>query len=719
MQISLPQIVFIYLLAVAFGVFGWTLSRFTLVLSVGRKETRSFGDLGARIGDVFKFFLGQQSVAREKSSRHHLLIFWGFLVITLGTAEILLNGVIPAFSFQLFGKTFNAGFKMLLDVTNLLVLGVIGYSVYRRVKLKPNLIPMNFDAALILGMIAALCVSHFLAHGFHFVAAKGVDPRFLAPSYGPPGDPSYMPISGLVYAIFGGVSAHTAHAISTFNYWLHVIIVLFFLNYIPYSKHLHLLGALPNIFLRNRSQAGVMPKLDLEDESQWGVGRYEQFGWKSLLDSYACTECARCSNSCPAYTTGKPLSPMHLVHDIKYEMFERGELLVRLSPAGRRAIDSGDPTGEATPSVTQADKELLATLAAKPPLIGGRIKEETLWACTTCGACEETCPVFIEHPMKILEMRTNLVLEQGKQPAEWARMFRGLENNQNPWGVGSDQRMEWAKRYDIPVMSEVKAAGHDPEYLVWIGCAGSFDDRGQKIARDWIALLQQAGIDFAVLGVEEGCTGDAARRAGNEFLFQTLAETNIELFKQYGVKKILVTCPHCYHSFKNEYPRFGGEYEVWHHAHFLPKLIAEGKLKPTAGFKEEVVFHDPCYLGRWNKEYEAPREVLQKATGRAPTEMPRGREKSFCCGAGGAKLWAEEEEPYVNVNRTQEAVDSGAKVIGTACPFCNSMLNDGLKTLNKDEDFSVLDIAQVLARATGAKIKRAEETKGAAPAEEE
>ncbi|MBW2731026.1 MAG: (Fe-S)-binding protein [Deltaproteobacteria bacterium] len=710
---TLSQGMMIFLLAVAFGIFGWTLSRFIKVLSLGRRGQRAFTDWGGRIGDVLQFFFAQRSVAREKASYHHLLIFWGFLIIAVGTLEILLNGVIPAFSFELLGKPFNAAFKFVLDITNFAVMGVILYAVYRRVVLKPSLIPMNWDAALILGMIFTLCFTHFLAHGFHFVAADGVGTRFIPDSVGPPGSASYMPIAGAVYTAFNGVSTETAHIISTISYWIHVMIVLFFLNYIPYSKHLHLLGAMPNILLRNKEQSGLMPKLDLEDENDWGVGRYEQFGWKSLLDSYACTECARCSNHCPAFNTDKPLSPMHLVHDIKYEMFERGEILARVSPAGRKAIDACDPTGEEHPDVTDSDKELMAELVKMPPLIGGRIKEETLWACTTCGQCEEICPVFIEHPLKIMQMRTNLVLEQEKQPAEWVRMFRGMENNQNPWGLGSDSRMDWAKRYDIPIMAEKKSA----EYLLWIGCAGSFDDRGQKISRDWIALLQQAGVDFAVLGEEEGCTGDAARRAGNEFLFQMMAEANIEMFGEYGVKKILAACPHCVHSFKHEYPAFGGNYEVWHHSQFLEKLLAEGKLKADNKQKEKVVFHDPCYLGRWNKEYDKPRAVLQHATGAAPVELERHHDKSFCCGAGGAKLWAEEEEPYVNVNRAREAVESGATVIGTACPFCNSMLMDGLKNLDKDEEMDVLDIAQVLARASGAKIRlkeEAEDTEGSA-----
>lgn len=706
------QIAFICLLVVAFGLFGWTMSRLTLVLLQGRRDQDRFGDWGARLGDVLAFFFGQRTVAREKMSLHHLPIFWGFLVITVGTIEILVNGVIPSFSYALLGDPVNRAFKAALDLTNGIVLLVIGFAFYRRIVRRPNLIPMNFDAGLILGMIGTLCATHFLAHGLHFVAAADVPARFQHVPFGPTADMGVMPVSAAVFHLFSGLSPDTAHWLSGASYWVHVLIILFFLNYIPYSKHQHLLGALPNILLRNRGQAGVMPKLDLEDERQWGVGRYEQWNWKALLDSYACTECARCSNNCPAMATDKPLSPMHLILDIKDEMQVRGELLARLSPAGRSALEAGDVDGE-THEIPSTDRDVLKRIKALPPLIGGRIKEETLWACTTCGACETNCPVFIEHPLKIMRMRTNLVLEHSKQPPELARIFRGIENNQNPWGVGADQRMDWAADLDIPVMAEKGGA----EYLVWIGCAGSFDDRGKRISREWVGLLQQAGVDFAVLGDEEGCTGDAARRAGNEFLFQMMAEANVETLKQYDVKKVLVSCPHCYHSFKNEYPAFGGNYEVWHHSQFLDKLVKEGKLTPKEAAKERVVFHDPCYLGRWNKEYDAPRSVVSAATaGRPAGEMPRHHGKSFCCGAGGARLWVEEDEPRVNVVRTREAVAAGAQTIATACPFCNVMLGDGLKALDKDEEVRVLDIAQILAQSVGSRPKL-KETEGQASAD--
>lgn len=669
---SLRQLVFSALLLASFAFFAATLTRMARVMLKGRHFDGAFQDMPRRIGDVLLYFFFQRTVAREALSWHHLPIFWGFLIITLGSAEVLVNGVVPAFSFELFGTTFNNIFKGALDVTNLVVLCAVIYALLRRLIKKPRLLPFNFEAGLILGMIGLLCISHFLMHGFSGHAVKT------------------MPISMVFAGFSAGMGGGTAHVIAELNYWLHVGILLFFLNYIPYSKHIHLLGALPNILTRNRKQPGILPKLDLEDEDQWGVGRYEQFHWKSLLDTYACTECARCSNNCPAFNTGKPLSPMHLIHDIRYEMAERGAELLKLSP-GVKAVVSEDDDNAVEP--TAADKVIIEALENKPPMVGGRIKDDTLWACTSCGACEAVCPVFIEHPQKIIEMRQHLVLAESRMPPELARMFRGMENNMNPWGIGSDQRMDWAEGLDIPVMSEKGNA----DYLVWIGCAGSFDDQAKKISIAWVKLLQKAGVDFAVLGLEEGCTGDAARRAGNEFLFQMMAETNVELFNEYKVKKILTTCPHCYHSFKNEYPQFGGSYDVYHHTEFLQQLVEEGRLESGNSQSGSVVYHDPCYLGRWNGIYDEPRELLKSTCGgAAPVEMERHGYKSFCCGAGGAHMWMEEEGERVNVNRTQEAVATGAKTIATACPFCNVMVSDGVKALDKEEEVEVLDVAQML-----------------------
>jgi len=679
----MQRIIFAVLLLAAFGGFAWTLSRFIRVMLRGRKFEGTFENKTARFGDVLLYFLFQRSVAREWASRHHLLIFWGFLVITVGTAELMVKGVFPGFSYSMImGQTLDHLFKTVLDLTNLVVLVVMGWAVFRRIVIRPKLIPMSFDAALILGMIAMLCVTHFLMHGYGMLAATVVH--------------DHLPVSAfLARRLDAGVE--TAALVSQVNFWIHMVIVLFFLNYIPYSKHIHLLGALPNIALRNRGQKGIMPRLDLEDETRWGASVYERFDWKSLLDTYACTECARCSTNCPAYNTDKPLSPMHLIHDLRDEMRERGGHLVQLSPgldptAGEEQGEGDAKKVEPTPQ----DKQILKQLEQMPPMVGGRITDETLWACTTCGACEAVCPVFIEHPLKILQMRTHLVLAESRMPAELARMFRGIENNMNPWGIGSDQRMDWAAGLEVPTLEEKGSA----EYLVWIGCAGAFDDRAKKLSRTWVQLLQRAGVDFAILGLEEGCTGDPARRAGNEFLFQMMAESNIETLNNYKVKKILVTCPHCYHSFKNEYSQFGGNYEVQHHTQFIRKLLAEGKLKPSREIDGVMTYHDSCYLGRWNEIYREPRDVLARISGgRQPVEMARTGYKSFCCGAGGARMWMEEDAPRVNVVRTEEALGTGARTIATACPFCMVMLTDGIKAKDKDEEVRVMDIAELVFEA--------------------
>jgi len=673
----ISRIVFGVLLLVAFCGFGYTVNRFVAFMRKGRKFDGTFDQKSARFGDVLLYFFFQKSVAREWASRHHLLIFWGFLIITVGTLELMVKGLFPSFSYaMILGHTLDGAFKALLDWTNAVVLAIMLYAYFRRIVLRPKLIPLSGDAALILGMISLLCITHFVMHGAG-IAGGAPEPA--------------LHVSTVVAGFFGQLSPETAGTLVTVNFWVHMLIVLFFLNYIPYSKHIHLIGAFPNIALRKRGQKGVLAKLDLEDEKQWGVSCYERFSWKSLLDTYACTECARCSTNCPAWNTDKPLSPMALIHDVRDEMRVRGAKLIQLTPGVDPTAGDGE-TPEGAPKPSERDQAILKELGEAPPLVGGRVKDETLWSCVTCGACEAVCPVFIEHPEKIIQMRTHLVLAESRMPSELARMFKGLENNQNPWGIGSDKRMDWAEGLEVPVMAEKGSA----EYLVWIGCAGSFDDRAKKISRTWVQLLQRAGVDFAVLGLEEGCTGDAARRAGNEFLFQMMAEQNIETFKGYNVKKILVTCPHCYHSFKNEYPAFGGNYEVIHHTQFLQQLIAEGKLKPTQKQGGLMTYHDSCYLGRWNEIYQPPRELLAGVAKQAPVEMAHTGYKSFCCGAGGGRMWMEEAAPRINTRRTEEALATGASTIATACPFCMVMLTDGIKAADKEDQVKVLDILEVI-----------------------
>jgi len=681
-------IIFGVLLALAFAAFGRTIHAMVRAAGRGSSDPRPRLDqLPRRLASVLIYFFGQRKVAEEgpqhMTSKHHLFIFWGFLVITVGTGELLVSGLIPSFNFGvILPEPAHIGLRTVIDLFNAVVLAMIGWALFRRIVIRPRLIPMNLDAGVILGAIGALMVTHFLFHGFSGAAALAAGHEVE------PG----APVSGMVARWLSPLDAGAAATGAAAAFWLHTGVLLTFLNYLPYSKHIHLLGALPNIFLRNLSARKLdMPKLDLEDENQWGVGRFEQLSWKSLVDTYACTECARCSNYCPAYNTGKNLSPMQLIHDIRYEMTDRDALAAeRESLQARRDAVAGHDREE----IEQRLVDLEARIEAMPPMVGGRIADETLWACTTCGACQEVCPVFIEHPLKIIQMRQNLVLAQERVPAELGRAFRNIERQSNPWGISNEKRMDWADGLEVPTIETNPA----PEYILWVGCAGAFDSRIIKQTRAMVKLLEAAGVNYAVLGHMEACTGDPARRAGNEMLFQMQAEANIETLNGTGVTKVVTSCPHCLHTLRQDYPQFGGNYDVVHHTQLLARLVAEGKLVPEKRVATRVTYHDSCYLGRWNGEFEAPRAIL------AGMDLPRGlaeparnKKHGFCCGAGGARMFMEEEPPRVNENRTDELLATGADAIAVACPFCNIMITDGVKARDADERVTVRDVSELLA----------------------
>ena len=442
--------------------------------------------------------------------------------------------------------------------------------------------------------------------------------------------------------------------------------ILFFGNYLPYSKHFHILTSVPNIFFMNLEPMGRLKPLDLENSERFGVSKVEDLTWKSMLDGYTCTECGRCRVVCPTALTGKPLDPKVFIGEVR------------------------DAVYEATPA-------LLGEKSAKPQkdLIGGWISEDTIWACTTCGFCTTACPVFIVPAVdKIIEMRRHLVLEKAEFPKEMQTAFRGMETNGNPWGMAAASRADWAG--GLPVVTMREAKGKDIEVLFWVGCAGSYEDRAKRVSRALVEILHEAGVSFAILGTEETCTGDSARRMGNEYLFQTLAKQNIEVLNGHGVKKIVTNCPHCMNCLKNEYGDFGGTYEVLHGSQLVADLIASGRVQMAGEIPETITFHDPCYLGRYNGAYEAPRQILQSIPGLKLTELPRSREKGLCCGAGGGRMWMEEKlGTRINQTRMKEISESGAGSVGVSCPFCMVMIGNAKEEIGATtQPFDVLELAR-------------------------
>ena len=434
------------------------------------------------------------------------------------------------------------------------------------------------------------------------------------------------------------------------------------------------MAAAPNIFFSRLTPRGRLKKINLEDESQtsFGAGKLEELPWKAILDGYACTECGRCNEFCPTYNTNKPLKPRSLIVNLRHHAEKKGHALY---------------------TKNEASEEL------KKDMIQDVFTEDAIWDCTSCGACVEACPVYIEHVDHIIEMRRSLVLMQGKMEPEAQAVFNNWENHSNPWGLPQATRGDWAKDLGIPLLKD----NANVEYLYYVGCAASFDKQAQKIAVSFSKLLQKAGVSFGILGEEEKCNGESCRRLGNEYLAQQMIQDNISVLKKYNVKKILVNCPHCLNTLKNEYPDFDAHFEVTHHSVFLKKLMDEGKLKLRSHSREggnlldKITFHDPCYLARYNDITEAPRDLLQLSSGEKPLEMERNRKKGFCCGAGGGRMWLEEKRgSRINVNRVEEAISTGAKTIAASCPFCITMLQDGLNAKNKETEIQTKDISEIL-----------------------
>jgi len=634
------------------------------LVRLGRPVSRRT-DLGTRVGREGAEVLGQRKLfQRFVPGLMHALIFWGFLVLLTTIAEVIGELVQPDFELPLIGGT--RGLVLVQDVFAAGVFVGLAIAVAIRLFQRPERFvgSHRVEAYRILGLIFWIIATLFLARGAR-----------IAVGYAP--DTWWSPVSTAISHLIGWLPSGWARPIMWTFLWLHLGLILGFLVYLGYSKHLHIATSFLNVFFastRPRGRLSPLP-IDLEalegGDASLGAATIEDLTWKQSLDLYACTECGRCQDACPAWNTGKPLSPKLLIMNLRDHLFEEGAELLD----ARREGTAHEPV----------------------PLVPGVIDEEVLWACTTCGACMEECPVDIEHIDHIVDMRRNLVMAESRFPSEAGTLLRNLEGTSNPWGASQDQRAQWADGLDVRVIAEGE---HAPEYLYWVGCAGSFDDRAKAIARSVAALLERAGVSFAILGPRELCTGDPARRIGNEYLFQTLAERNIDTMNEAGVTKIIANCPHCFNSLRNEYPDYGGRFEVLHHTQVIERLLAEGRLRPTGANETLFAYHDPCYLGRHNDVYRDPRTVLGSVPGVRTVEMPRHGSRGLCCGAGGARMWMEERiGKRINEERMDEAASTGAEAVGVACPYCLIMLDDGARA--RGEAIEVLDVAQVLDRSFG------------------
>ena len=659
-------VIFGLVLAGALTLFGRSALRLIGYLRIGKAENR-FDRIGERIGMVLKIAFGQTKLLREPvAGLLHFMIFWGFVILLSAIVESVLEGLAPGASFAFLGPLYPP-LVFLQDLIGCLVVLAVVVSILRRLIAPPKRLQVEghakWDAILILGLILTVMVTMF---------GQNATRTILHPSFA---DGARF-ISSPLAAMFTGMDAGSVAVWYGIFFWGHMLAVLGFLNYLPYSKHLHVLTSVPNVYFTNLEPRGALKPINLADETatKFGATDVDDLSWKQLFNGYTCTECGRCTASCPANTTGKLLNPRKIFVDIRARTMEK-------APLAGIAADT-------------AEADVQEVLGHQ--LLDNFITEQELWACTTCMACVQECPVMIEHVDAIVDLRRGLVLNESRFPDELKVTFSNLERNFTPWNFSHSTRADWAQGLEVPVMADVRTA----DVLFWVGCAGSYDARYQKVSRAFVQLMKMAGVNFAILGNEEKCNGDPARRMGNEYLAQTLMTDNIATLNGYGVKKIVVTCPHCLQSLGKEYRQFGGEFEVVHHATFLEQLVKEGKLKLRQSAQGTVTFHDPCYLGRYNGEYDAPRELIAAVNGAQPAEMRRSHDKSFCCGAGGGRMWMEEREgKRVNIERTEEALELKPDVIGTGCPFCMTMLTDGIKEKGAAEQVAVKDIAELLLEA--------------------
>jgi Fe-S oxidoreductase len=657
---------FVVLLLLATAVFAMRMYRLLALMCLGHCENR-FDHLRARLRGVLLYAFAQRRVVDEGFGFNHVLIFWGFLILLPVNAEFLLAGIFPQFSLSFLGSVLYPLLLLAADLVSLVVLAAVAVAAARRIFFRPAHIDPTLDAFVILTLIGLLMVAFF---GMNACAIAMGRTDFA----------QYTPIARLLSELGAGHSPEGLRILSRVFWWIHALVLLFFMTYLPQGKHLHIIAAIPNCFFRSLSFVSTVPRMVFQKGRRFGASKVFQFSWKDMLDFYACTECGRCQAACPAHHTGKALNPKQVVHAGKLNLLANGPAVL----TGR--MDTLASVGDDAP--------------VHLPLIGSgeaSVSTDSIWACTTCGACMKSCPVFIEHVPKLIGMRRHLVMEKAEFPPELTNLFDNIEQRFNPWGIAPSERAKWAQDQGIKVLADDVRV----EYLFFVGCSGAFDSRNRHTSLALAKIFDAAGLSWGILGPGEKCCGDPLRRLGNEYVFDELARQNVQLFHKHGIRKIITFCPHCLNTLKNDYAQYGGDFEVIHHTQLLADLLKQGRIKLSGKADGRVVFHDSCYLGRYNGIFDEPRQLLTAAAGgAAPTEMPRCRESSFCCGAGGGRMWMDEDIGTATyLDRTREALKLDPSTISVACPYCMTMLEDGLRDEGVTDKVKVADVAEIIAAA--------------------